>query len=39
MFWGTGVDLPDEKFDATCQKLSLDAVELPAGEKALVSLQ
>ena len=39
MFWGTGVDLPDEKFDATCQKLSLDAVELPAGEKALLSLQ
>jgi len=39
IFWGTGVDLPDEKFDATCQKLSLDAVELPAGEKALLSLQ
>jgi class 3 adenylate cyclase len=39
MFWGTGVDLPDEKFDATCQKLSLDAVELPAGEKALLSLR
>jgi len=39
MFWGTGVDLPDEKFDATCQKLSLDAVELPAGEKALLSLK
>jgi class 3 adenylate cyclase len=30
IFWGTGVDLPDEKFEATCQQLTLDAVELPA---------
>ncbi|HYZ45315.1 MAG TPA: DUF5939 domain-containing protein [Xanthobacteraceae bacterium] len=39
IFWGTHVDLPDENFDATCQKLSLDAVELPAGDKAILSLQ
>jgi class 3 adenylate cyclase len=39
IFWGTHVDLPDEKFDATCQRLSLDAVELPAGDKAILSLQ
>jgi class 3 adenylate cyclase len=39
IFWGTGVDLPDEKFEATCQRLSLDAVELPAGDKAILSLQ
>jgi Family of unknown function (DUF5939) len=39
IFWGTGVDLPDEKFEATCQQLTLDAVELPAGDKAILSLQ
>jgi class 3 adenylate cyclase len=39
IFWGTHVDLPDEKFAATCQQLTLDAVELPAGDKAILSLQ
>src|SRR6266700_610191 len=39
IFWGTGVDLPDEKFEATCEQLTLDAVELPAGDKAILSLQ
>src|SRR5262245_13033792 len=39
IFWGTGVDLPDDKFEATCQQLTLDAVELPAGDKAILSLQ
>ena len=39
IFWGTHVDLPGEKFAATCQQLTLDAVELPAGDKAILSLQ
>jgi class 3 adenylate cyclase len=39
IFWGTGVDLPEENFGATCQRLTLDAVELPAGDKAILSLQ
>src|SRR5262244_229996 len=39
IFWGTGVDLPDETFEATCEQLTLDAVELPAGDKAILSLQ
>ena len=39
VFWGTGVDLPEEDFEAAMQQLTLDAVELPAGDKALLSLQ
>ena len=39
IFWGTGADLPEVDFDKAMQRLSLDAVELPAGEKALLSLQ
>jgi len=39
IFWGTGVDLPEENLEATLQPLTLDAVELPAGEKAFLSLQ
>jgi len=39
IFWGTGVDLPEEGLEATIQKVTLDAVELPAGDKAIVSLQ
>jgi class 3 adenylate cyclase len=39
IFWGTGADLPEGDFDKAMQRLSLDAVELPAGEKAQLSLQ
>ncbi|MDQ8730733.1 adenylate/guanylate cyclase domain-containing protein [Bradyrhizobium sp. LHD-71] len=37
-FWGTGIDLPDnleERFD----EFTIEALELPPGEKALVSIQ
>ncbi len=39
MFWGRGVDLPDDTLEAAMQQVTLDAVELPAGEKAFLSLQ
>jgi class 3 adenylate cyclase len=39
IFWGTGVDLPDDNLEAVLQPLTLDAIELPAGEKAFLSLQ
>ncbi len=39
IFWSTGVDLPDDDLDGTLQQLTLDAIELPAGEKAFLSLQ
>src|SRR5215468_1521849 len=39
VFFGSGVDLPDDKLDGAMQRITLDGVELPAGEKALLSLQ
>jgi hypothetical protein len=38
MFWSSGVDLPDD-FEARLERITLDLVDLPAGEKAFVSLQ
>jgi len=39
VFWGRGVDLPEDGLEAAMQQVTLDAVELPAGEKAFLSLQ
>lgn len=39
IFWGRGVDLPDDTLETAMQQVTLDAVELPAGEKAFLSLQ
>src|SRR5499427_2893966 len=39
VFFGSGVDLPDGSLEAALQQVTLDAVELPTGEKALLSLQ
>lgn len=39
MFWSSGNDIPAEGFDALVQEVVLDFVELPAGEKAVLSLQ
>jgi len=39
IFWGTGVDLPEDTLEAAIQQITLDAVELPAGDKAILSLQ
>ncbi len=40
MFWSSGIVLPDdEAFDKLVQEIVIDSVELPAGEKALLSLQ
>jgi class 3 adenylate cyclase len=40
IFWSSGVDLPDiENFARQIQDVTLDSVELPPGEKALLSLQ
>jgi class 3 adenylate cyclase len=38
LFFGSGVDLPDD-YPRRMDRIMLDAVELPAGEKAQVSLQ
>jgi class 3 adenylate cyclase len=40
VFWSSGVDLPDdERFGELLESIVLDALELPAGEKAILSLQ
>ena len=38
IFWASGIDLPDD-LEALAEELTLDTVELPAGEKAQLSLQ
>lgn len=38
IFWSSGVNLPED-FERVAEELSLEAVELPAGERAILSLQ
>ena len=38
VFWGSGVDLPEADLAKAIEKLTLDSVELPPGEKAHLSL-
>jgi class 3 adenylate cyclase len=38
VFWGSGVDLPEGDLEKAVEKLTLDSVELPPGEKAHLSL-
>src|SRR5262249_38759888 len=38
IFWGSGIDVPDD-FEQLIEEIVLDAIELPSGEKALLSLQ
>ncbi|MBB4039591.1 class 3 adenylate cyclase [Microvirga flocculans] len=38
IFWGSGVDLPED-FERLIDEVVLDAVELPPGERAIMSLQ
>jgi class 3 adenylate cyclase len=37
VFWGSGIDVPDE-FEHIVEEIILDAIELPPGEKATMSL-
>jgi class 3 adenylate cyclase len=39
VFWSSGVDLNTESFEQLTDEVTLDALELPAGEKAQLSLQ
>jgi class 3 adenylate cyclase len=40
IFWSSGVDLPeDDAFEKLIEEVTLDAIELPANEKAVLSLQ
>jgi class 3 adenylate cyclase len=39
IFWSSGVDLNKNSFEELSDEVTLDALELPAGEKAVLSLQ
>ena len=39
IFWGSGVDLPETGLEATLEDITIESIELPPGEKALISLQ
>jgi class 3 adenylate cyclase len=39
VFWSSGVDLNEESFEQLTDEVTLEALELPPGEKAVLSLQ
>jgi len=38
MFWSSGIDIADESFERMLEEVTLEMIELPPGEKALLSL-
>ena len=38
IFWSSGIDLPDDAFERILEEVTLELIELPPGEKALLSL-
>ena len=39
IFWSSGIEIDDESFSRLIEEVTLDAIELPPGEKAVLSLQ
>lgn len=39
MYWSSGLDIPEHAFDQSLQQIWIDAVEIPPGEKVILSLQ
>jgi class 3 adenylate cyclase len=39
VFWSSGIDVPEEGFEDTIRDAVIDSVELPAGEKCILSVQ
>ena len=39
IFWCSGIDLPETGLEEILEKITIEAIELPAREKALISLQ
>jgi class 3 adenylate cyclase len=39
IYWGSGVDLPEVNYDEMVDAFVLESVELPGGEKAILSIQ
>jgi class 3 adenylate cyclase len=38
IYWGSGIDLPEDDFEARVDEFVLEALELPPGEKAVISI-
>src|SRR6184192_968348 len=38
LFWSSGIDLPEDAFEKAIDEITLELVELPPGEKAMLSL-
>lgn len=39
IYWSSGVDLPEDDYEAMLDEFIVEALELPAGEKAVISIQ
>lgn len=39
IYWGSGVDLPDDRYEEMVEDFVLETLELPPGEKAVIALQ
>ncbi|WEX76139.1 adenylate/guanylate cyclase domain-containing protein [Sinorhizobium numidicum] len=39
IYWGSGVDLPDEGYEEKVDEFMIETLELPPGDKAVISLQ
>ena len=39
IFWSSGIDLPEDRFDEIIREIVIDSVELPPGEKCILSVQ
>ncbi|NEI68435.1 adenylate/guanylate cyclase domain-containing protein [Rhizobium lusitanum] len=39
IYWGSGIDLPEEGYEEKVDQFVLESLELPPGEKAVISLQ
>jgi class 3 adenylate cyclase len=39
IYWGSGVDLPEEDYEAKVDEFIMESLELPPGDKAVISLQ
>jgi class 3 adenylate cyclase len=39
IFWGSGVDLPEDSLGQLMEEITIDSIELPPGEKATLSVQ
>lgn len=39
LYWGSGVDLPEDDYIETLEEMVIESVEIPAGEKVVLSLQ